>query len=124
MKNESTRGLKRKTFGKGDTNRLADYISELKKLPNGKAKNRNKKNVSTETRQNGRAVYGARLKKILSGEFWYTSVRVGSNPTPVFKPFEHDDAEPSADKFCHTGTSIQDDSVQQKQKNRNVVCGW
>ena len=43
MKNESTRGLKRKTFGKGDTNRLADYISELKKLPNGRAANRKKK---------------------------------------------------------------------------------
>ena len=83
-----------------------------------------KKNVSTETRQNGRAVYGARLKKILSGEFWYTSVRVGSNPTPVFKPFEHDDAEPSADKFCHTGTSIQDDSVQQKKTKKSQRRLW
>ena len=44
---------------------------------------------------------------------------VGSNPTPVTKRFEHDEAEPSADKYCHTGTSIQDDSAKQKKtKNR------
>ena len=31
-----------------------------------------------------------------------------------------------ADKFCHTGTSIQDDSAKQKKtkRNRKVVCGW
>ena len=51
-------------------------------------------------------------------EFWYTNVRVGSNPTPVFKPFEHDEAEPSADKFYHTGTSIQDDSAKQKKTKK------
>ena len=50
---------------------------------------------------------------------------VGSNPTPVTKRFEHDEAEPSADKFCHTGRSSQDDSGKQKKtKNRNVVCAW
>ena len=50
---------------------------------------------------------------------------VGSNPTPVRKRFEHDEAEPSADKFCHIGTSIQDDSPKQKkQKTRNVIRGW
>ena len=75
-----------------------------------------RKNVSTETRQNGRAVKGARVKKNLSWEFWYTSVCVGSNPSPVRKRFEHDEAEPSADKFCHTGTSIQDDCKAEENK--------
>ena len=42
---------------------------------------------------------------------------VGSNPTPVRKRFEHDEAEPSADKFCHAGRSIQDDSPKQKKTN-------
>ena len=69
-------------------------------------------------------VYGARLKKFLSREFWYTCVCVGSNPTPVTKRFEHNKAEPSVDKFCHTGTLIQDDSPKQKtKKNRNVIRG-
>ena len=68
-----------------------------------------------QARQDGRAVWGARLKKFLSREFWYTIVCVGSNPTPVRESFEHDAAEPSADKFCHTGTSIQDDSPKQKK---------
>ena len=69
------------------------------------------------------AVWGARLKKVLSREFWYTSVCVGSNPTPVRKRFEHDEAEPSADKFCHTGTSIQDDSPKQK-KTKDSQRHW
>ena len=33
------------------------------------------------------------------------------------KGFEHDEADPSADKFCHTETSIQDDSPKQKKTN-------
>ena len=37
MKHEGTRGLRRKSFQMDDTNRLADYISELKKLPNWKS---------------------------------------------------------------------------------------
>ena len=41
---------------------------------------------------------------------------VGSNPSSVRKLFEHDEAEPSADKFCHTGTLIEDDSPMQKTK--------
>ena len=49
----------------------------------------------------------------------------GFESTPVRKRFEHDEAEPSADKFCHIGTLIEDDSPKQKtKKNRNVVCGW
>ena len=79
--------------------------------------------MSTLTRQDGRAVWGARLKKILSREFWYTSECVSSNPTPVRKRFEHDEAEPSADKFCHTGTSIQDDSPKQK-KTKDSQRHW
>ena len=71
--------------------------------------------MSTQTRRDGRAVSGARLKKFLSREFWYTSVCVGSNPTPVRERFEHDEAEPSADKFCRTGRSNQDDSPKQKK---------
>ena len=43
-------------------------------------------------------------------------MRVGSIPTPVRKRFEHDEAEPSADQFCHTETLIEDDSVNQKNK--------
>ena len=66
---------------------------------------------------------GDRLEKFLSREFWYTSVCVGSIPTPVRKCFEHDEAEPSADKFCHTGTSIQDDSPKQKKTN-NSQSHW
>ena len=76
---------------------------------------RSKGNMLTWTSQDGRAVWGARLKKLLGREFWCTSVCVGSNPTPVRKRFEHDEAEPSADKFYHTGTTIQDDSPKQKQ---------
>ena len=68
-----------------------------------------------QARQDGRAVWGARLKKFLSRELWYKSVCVGANPTPVRERFEHDEAEPSADKFSHTGTSIQDDSPKQKK---------
>ena len=51
---------------------------------------------------------------------------LGSNPIPVTKRFEHNKAEPSADKFYHTATSIHDDSAKQKKtkKNRNIVCGW
>ena len=45
MEHESTRGFERKPFEMDDTNRLADYISELKKLPNGKAINQKKKCV-------------------------------------------------------------------------------
>ena len=37
MKHESTRGFRRKIFQMDDTNRLADYISELKNLPNWKS---------------------------------------------------------------------------------------
>ena len=37
MKHESTRGFERKSFQMDDTNRLADYISELKNLPNWKS---------------------------------------------------------------------------------------
>ena len=79
--------------------------------------------MSTLTRQDGRAVWGARLKKIHSREFWHTSECVSSNPTPVRKRFEHDEAEPSADKFCHTGTSIQDDSPKQK-KTKDSQRHW
>ena len=54
VKHENTRGFERKSFQMDYTNRLADYISELKKIANPKATNRKKKNVSTETRQNSR----------------------------------------------------------------------
>ena len=42
---------------------------------------------------------------------------VGSNATPVRKRFQHDEAEPSANKFYHIGTSIQDDSPKQTKTN-------
>ena len=51
-------------------------------------------------------------------------MRVGSNPTPVRKRFERDEAEPSADKFYHTGTSIQDDSVKQKKTKKSQRRLW
>ena len=52
------------------------------------------------------------------------SVCVGSNPTPVKQRFEHDEAEPSADKFCHTGMLIEDNSPKQKKpKNGNIIGG-
>ena len=83
-----------------------------------------RKNVSTETRQNGPATQGARLKKILIREFWYKTVCVGSYPTPVRKRYEHDEAVPSADKFCHTGTSIQDDSPKQNKTKDSQRHPW
>ena len=43
VKQECTRGFERKSFQMDDTNRLADYILELKNLPNGKATNQKKK---------------------------------------------------------------------------------
>ena len=52
------------------------------------------------------------------------SVRVGSNPTPVRKRFERDEAEPSADKFCHTGTSIQDDIVKRRKTKKSQRRLW
>ena len=58
-------------------------------------------------------------KKLLSWEIWYTNVRVGWIPFPVRKRFERDEAESWADKFCHTGTSIQDDSVKQKKTKKS-----
>ena len=45
-------------------------------------------------------------------------MHVGSNATPVRKRFERDEAERSADKFYHTGTSIQDDSAKQKKTKK------
>ena len=80
---------------------------------------KSKKKTSTETRKCGWAVYSASLKKMLSWEFWYTNVCVGSNPLPVRKRFERDEAEPWADKFSHTGTSIPDDSPKQKKSQRH-----
>ena len=52
------------------------------------------------------------------------SVRVGSNPTPVRKRFERDEAEPSADKFCHSGTLIEDDSPEQKKTKKSQRRMW
>ena len=49
---------------------------------------------------------------------------VGSNPTPVRQRFEHDEAEPSADKFCHTGTLIEDDSPKQKKTKKTQRRLW
>ena len=51
-------------------------------------------------------------------------MRVGSNPTPVRKRFERDEAEPSADKFCHTGTLIEDDSPEQKKTKKSQRRMW
>ena len=45
VKHEFTRGLKRKSFEMDDTNRWADYISELESLLNGKATHQKKKCV-------------------------------------------------------------------------------
>ena len=98
-----------------DTNRLAHYISQLKILPNLKRMNEKGK----RRQKPGSVVERSKApdsKKLLSWEFWYTSVCVGSNPFPVRKRFQRDEAEPSADKFCHTGTLIEDDSPKQKTK--------
>ena len=45
VQHEYMRGFERKTFQMDDTNRLAEYISELKNLPNGKATNQKNKCV-------------------------------------------------------------------------------
>ena len=55
VKHESTRRFKRKTFGKDDTEPLADYTSELKIYPKERPQIK-RKNVLTETSQDGRAV--------------------------------------------------------------------
>ena len=60
----------------------------------------------TKTREEGRTVSVVRLNKILSREFWYTNVCVGSNPTPVTKHFRRDEAESSADIFRHIKTRV------------------
>ena len=49
---------------------------------------------------------------------------VSSNPTSVGKRFEHDKPEPSADKFCHTETLIQDDSPKQKKTKDSQHHPW
>ena len=49
---------------------------------------------------------------------------VSSNPTSVGKRFEHDKPEPSADKFCHTETLIQDDSPKQKKTKDSQCHPW
>ena len=43
----------------------------------------------------------------------------GFESTPVRKRVEHDEAEPSPDKFCHTGTLIEDDSPEQKKTKKS-----
>ena len=100
-----------------DTNRLAHYISQLKTLPNLKRMNEKGK----RRQKPGSVVEWSKApdsNKLLSWEFWYTNVCVGSNPFPVRKRFERDEAEPSADKFCYTGASIQDDSAKQKKTKK------
>ena len=42
VQHECMREFEQKTFQMDDTNRLAEYISELKNLPNGKATNQKK----------------------------------------------------------------------------------
>ena len=101
-----------------DTNRLAHYISQLKNLPNLKRINQKGK----RRQKPGSVVERSKApvsKKLLTWEFWYTKVCVGSNPFPVRKGFERDEAEPWADKFSHTGTSTPDDSPKQKKSQRH-----
>ena len=106
-----------------DTNRLADYISQLKNLPHWK---------STQYTEKSRGKPGGMAERSKAPDsrkscrdFWYTSVCVGSNPKPVRKRFENDEADPSADKFYHIGTSIQDDSPKQKKTRlATSLGGW
>ena len=49
--------------------------------------------------------------------------RLIANPTTVGKGFKHDKPEPSADKFCHTETLIQDDSPKQT-KTKDSQRHW
>ena len=113
MKHDSTRGFKCKSLQIDDKNRLTDYISELKMSLNWNDTDQKEKC----RRKPGRLAEGSKApdSRNSSVENSGTRVCVGSKPTPVRKRFENDEAEPSADKFCHTGTSIQDDSPKQKK---------
>ena len=64
------------------------------------------KSKNVDDKQDGSAVAGTRRKKNLSREFWYMSVCVGSNSTPVRNRFRRDEAVSSADKFPHTKTRV------------------
>ena len=55
VKHESTRGLRRNSFQMDDTNRFADHISELKKLPNWKSTHHTAKSRSKPGRMGERS---------------------------------------------------------------------
>ena len=125
VKNESTRGFERKSFQMDDTNHLADYISELKKLHNGKATNPKKKMCR---RKQGRTA--ARSKEPASRKSsvencgtrvcaWVRIPHLSENVLNAMRQslqltnsiiLEH--------QFKMTVQS------KRKQKNRNIVCGW
>ena len=124
VKHQCMHGFKRKSFQMDEHKPFSTLHFSIENFIQFKAHKLKKK----RRQKPGRVVERSKApdsKKLLSREFWYTNVCVGSNPFPVRKRFERDEAEPWADKFCHTGTSIQHDSAKQKKtKNRNVVCGW
>ena len=66
-------------------------------------KRRNSKaKMPTKTRLDGQVVWGPWLKSFLSRKFWYTSVCVGSNPSPVRTSFRRDEGNFPADEVPYT----------------------
>ena len=106
-----------------NTNCLDDYTSELKMSLNWKDTEQKEKMCRRKPgRMDERSkAAGSRKSSVKNSD---TRVCVGSNPTTVGKRFEHDKTEPSAGKFCHTETLIQDDSPKQKQTKDSQRHPW
>ena len=78
-------------------------ITSLKTKKNTWLKRRNSKaKRPTKTRLDGQVVWGPWLKSFLSRKFWYTSVCVGSNPSPVRTSFRRDEGDFPADEVPYT----------------------
>ena len=106
-----------------DTNSLADYISELKMSLNWKHTEQKEKMCR---RKPGRMAERSKAPDSRNSSLENSGTRVCAwvrIPLLSDKRFEHVEAEPSADKFCHTGTSIQDDSPKQK-KTKDSQRHW
>ena len=125
VKHESTRGFERKSFHMDDTNRLADYITELEKLPNGRAANRKKKMCR---RKQGRMAErskepGSRKSSVEnSGTRVCAWVRIQLLSENVLNAMRQTlQLTNSVTLERYLKMIVQS---KRKQKNRNVVCGW
>ena len=125
VKHESTLGFERKSFQMDDTNRLADYISELKKIPKGKAANPKKKMCRRKQGRMAERSKAPRSRKSSvenSGTRMCAWVRFQLLSSNVFDTMRQ--------SLQLTNSVILESQFKmtlqskRKQKNRNVVCGW